>query len=80
MSSTARVNSYVPKIVTPGPDMYFRKDVIQDFKKKVLKKNVIGVPFGSQEQRQWNKSEKNINSVPGPGSYIDPAKSTFTIV
>jgi len=28
MSSTARVNSYVPKVETPGPDMYFRKDVI----------------------------------------------------
>lgn len=51
MSSTARVNSYVPKVETPGPDMYFRKDVIQDFKKKVLKQNVIGAPFGSQEQR-----------------------------
>ncbi len=78
MSSTSKSQSYIQIKDTPGPALYFKKDIVEDFKSKVIKQTVQSVPFGTTSERNLKTVKPDEKVQPGPGAYIDPNDPNYS--
>lgn len=79
MSTTHRVDFWTNEIKTPftkqtfyknpGPGAYNFDKKKDDIKSKLLMEEAVRVPFGSSDERGFNKKQPIFG--PGPGTYID---------
>jgi hypothetical protein len=80
LSTTKREDFWVNQITTPythptnmenpGPGKYNHEKKKNDIKAKILEEETVKIPFGSSEERSFNKKHTK-QAVPGPGTYID---------